>query len=106
MDTNSRNIVKFIATITVAALLIMAARYYAMSGPVEEPPVAAEVAMPKPSPVEPPVAEEEPVEESEVTEEDVEIRMGEPSVNIAQESANYQELAPPPEPAPEADLGQ
>ncbi|MGH8338029.1 MAG: hypothetical protein ACRETL_14675, partial [Gammaproteobacteria bacterium] len=96
MDTNSRNIVKFIATVTVAALLIMAARYYSMSGPVEAPPVAAEIAMPKPSPVETPVADEEPVEESEVTEEDVEIKMGEPSVNIVQESAGYQEMAPPP----------
>ena len=97
MDTNSRNIVKFIATITIAALLIMAARYYAMSGPVEEPPVAAEAATPQSAPVDVQATGEDLLDDTEepgVTEEDVEIKMGEPSVNIAQEAPTYPEPAP------------
>lgn len=97
MDTSSRNIVKFIGTITVAALLIMAARYYSMSEPAEAPPVAEEVATPKPAQVDIQATEEDSLddtEEPEVIEEDVEIKMGEPSVNIGQEAPTYSEAAP------------
>lgn len=96
MDNSSRNIVKFIATITVVALLVMAARYYAMSREIEAPPVVEEAVLPKPAPVETDLAGTEPEEtdEPEVIEEDVEIKMGEPSVNIAQEAPTYPEAAP------------
>lgn len=40
MDNSSRNIVSFIATITIAALVLMGAHFYAQSG--EEAPVAEE----------------------------------------------------------------
>lgn len=97
MDKGSRNIVRFIATITVAALLVMAARYYAMSRQVEPPPVAEEVAAPKSAPVDVQATEGDGLdeaEEPEVIEEDVEIKMGEPSVNIGQETPTYPEVAP------------
>ena len=104
MDNSSRNIVKFIVTITVAAIIIMAARYYAMSQEVTPPPVAQEKA---PDAALPPAevdagitAETGEVTENpdeDIIEEDAELQMGEPSVNL--------ETGGPPEayvPAPEA----
>lgn len=107
MDKSSRNIVTFIATITAAALLIMAARYYAQSNQTE--PVPAAEAAPKPvvSPstglaVDDLTGETDKggeSEEPEVIEEDYEIEMGRPSVEIGQPSqANPDAPSVPPPP--------
>lgn len=90
MDNSSRNIVKFIATITIVALVIMAARYYAESQKDVAPPEAVETAA---TPV--PEKSEAPVEANDddpdadlrnptgkIVEEDAQIVMGEPSVNL------------------------
>jgi hypothetical protein len=101
MDKSSRNIVVFIATITVAALLIMAARNYADSQKTERPADAAEkIAKPK-APVIDVSAEEpndqatDPLNQEEApVEEDAEIIMGEPSINL--EQGGTPDYAPPP----------
>jgi hypothetical protein len=94
MDNSSRNIVKFIGAITFAALLIMAARYYADSQKVEAPPeVAEEVVAKEPDPVEADDAEADGAEtnsddpqnaDEQVLEEDAQLIMGEPSLNLEQ----------------------
>lgn len=98
MDKSSRNIVAFIATITVAALLIMAARSYADSQKTARP---AEVAEKSKAPAvdanqdalaEPETDPQNP--EELVVEEDAEIIMGEPSMNL--EQGGTQNFAPPP----------
>ncbi len=96
MDNSSRNIVKFIGAITFAALLIMAARFYADSQKVEAPPEVAEKAVAKePDPVK---AEEPEADDTEtdadadelqnadgqIIEEDAQLIMGEPSLNLEQ----------------------
>ncbi len=101
MDTSSRNIVAFIATITVAALLIMGARYYAESQKTEKPTEVAEKAVKsETSTVD---ASEEVLAspetdlqnpDEEIVEEDAEIIMGEPSMNL--EQGGNQNYAPPP----------
>jgi hypothetical protein len=91
MDNSSRNIIKFIATLTIAALLIMAARYYAMSQDAEPQPAAtADKAAPKPEVV----GEEVPQDETsaaddEISDADTEIVIeelepinGEPSASV------------------------
>lgn len=87
MDNSSRNIVKFIVTITAAALLIMAARFYAQSQEEPMPVVAEESAETETAPVE--VTADDPTGETglenpdgEVIEEDAELIMGEPSMNL------------------------
>lgn len=106
MDNSSRNIVTFIATITFAAMLIMAARYYAMSGDVEALPVAEDTsAAATPSPAtsdSPEQSDASEAVESEVIEEDYEVKMGEPTVDIGTEVPT----APPPAlvPAPETPI--
>lgn len=91
MDNSSRNIVVFIATITLAALLFMVARDYAGSKHIEKPAEVAEMVVK----AEPPIVEtgEEPLDsaqadtqyqDEEIAEEDAEIVMGEPSVNLEQ----------------------
>jgi hypothetical protein len=112
MDNSSRNIVKFIIAITGAALLIMGARFYAESQKVAPPPEVVE------KPAVPEVVAEEPVDDAvlnpdddaqnpanQVIEEDAELIMGEPSMNL--EQGGTQTYAPPaqseplPEPQPE-----
>lgn len=103
MDNSSRNIVKFIGAITSAALLIMAARFYADSQKVEAPPEVAEKAVAKePEPVE---AEEPEADDAEtdadelqnadgqIIEEDAQLIMGEPSLNL--ELGGSSDYAPP-----------
>ena len=112
MDNSSRNIIKFIVAITGAALLIMGARFYADSQKVAPPvEVAEKTATPK-------VVVEEPAEETilnpdddtqnsatEVIEEDAELIMGEPSMNLEMGGASADappvQSAPSPEPQPE-----
>jgi hypothetical protein len=94
MDNSSRNIVKFIAAITFAALLMMAARYYADSQKVQAPAEVAEKASAKEevsesdTNVESEGAEANPddpkSEDEQIVEEDAELIMGEPSVNLEQ----------------------
>jgi hypothetical protein len=114
MDNSSRNIVKFIATITVAALLIMAARFYAQSQEEPMPAVAEEAAKAETLPVETtddPLAEpaddgadpENPSEQ--IVEEDAELIMGEPSVNLENGGATVY-LPQNPPPAEEAQVDQ
>jgi hypothetical protein len=108
MDNSSRNIIKFIATITIAALVIMAARYYAESQKVVAPTeVEDSSAKPAPETVEAPVAQsaEDPSADpqnpdGEIIEEDVQLIMGEPSMNIEQGGSSY--YAPQPQPAPQS----
>lgn len=87
MDNGSRNVVKFIATITFAALVIMAARFYAesqkqpMPAVAEEPADSATKSKALPAP-EPPVAPA-PAENSEfLNDEEIPAITGEPSVDI------------------------
>jgi hypothetical protein len=103
MDKSSRNIIAFIATITVAALLIMAARNYADSQKTEKPAdVAEKVVKPETKPADanaealanPESDMQNPDEE--IVEEDAEIIMGEPSVNL--EQGGNDTYAPPPGP--------
>ncbi len=91
MDNSSRNIVKFIAAITGAALLMMGARYYAESQKAPKPPeVAEKAATPEAPPAgitdevvaNPETDAQNPAED--VIEEDAEITMGEPSMNLEQ----------------------
>jgi hypothetical protein len=94
MDNSSRNIVKFIGAITFAALLIMAARYYSDSQKVEAPAeVTEEVVAKEPDPVETEEAEADDAEtntddtenpDGEIIEEDAQLIMGEPSLNLEQ----------------------
>lgn len=103
MDNSSRNIVKFIGAITFAALLIMAARYYADSQKVEAPAeVAEEVVAKEPDPVESEEAEADDAEtnpddpqnpDGEIIEEDAQLIMGEPSLNLEQGGSS--DYAPP-----------
>ncbi len=87
MDKNSQNVVKFIATITVAALLIMAARFYAESQKERMPSAPAEpVAQPvridaTPQAEQPP---QTPVQNGQpaIAEEQIPAITGEPSVDI------------------------
>jgi hypothetical protein len=115
MDNSSRNIIKFIATITVAALVIMGARYYAESqtvaAPTEVEDTSAKQAL---ETVEAPV-EQSPEEtgadpqnpDGETIEEDVQLIMGEPSMNIEQGGSSYYppqpQPAPPPQDAPQVE---
>ncbi len=114
MDDSSRNIIKFIATITVAALVIMAARYYAESQKVAAP---TEVEDTSSSPA--PETGEAPVEQSvkdssadpqsphgEIIEEDVQLIMGEPSMNIEQSGSSYSAPQPAPQPQVEPPVEQ
>ena len=91
MDNSSRNIVKFIATLTIAALLIMAARYYAMSQQAGPQPVATvEKALPEIEAAEEDVAEDETSaadeeirdSDTEVIIEELEPITGEPSAGV------------------------
>jgi hypothetical protein len=103
MDNSSRNIVKFISAITFAALLIMAARYYADSQKVEAPPEVEEKALAKePDPVEnegqaPDDAEADRDDaqnpDKQIIEEDAQLIMGEPSLNLEQGGSS--DYAPP-----------
>jgi hypothetical protein len=106
MDNSSRNIVKFIGAITFAALLIMAARYYADSQNVEAPAevaeVAEEVVAKDPEPVESEEAQADDAEtntddtenpDGEIIEEDAQLIMGEPSLNLEQGGSS--DYAPP-----------
>jgi hypothetical protein len=111
MDESSRKIVKFIAIVTAVVLAAMAARYYAQSQQVkpQSPIIEEKEAPPAPTAEElaaPPVEEEEA--EQEVIEEDAEIKMGEPSVNL--ETGGVPEYAPPAgeatPPAPEPSTGK
>ena len=87
MDKNSQNVVKFIATITLATLLIMAARFYAESQKEPMPSVPAE---PVTQPVKidaTPQAEQPPQtpvqdDQSAIAEEEIPAITGEPSVKI------------------------
>ena len=101
MDNSSRNIVAFIATITVAALLIMAARNYAESQKTEKPTEVAETAAKPETPAvdasdealaNPETDPQNP--DQEIVEEDAEIIMGEPSMNL--EQGGNETYAPPP----------
>lgn len=109
MDNSSRNIVKFIATITAAALLIMGARFYAQSQMESKPEVAEEVTTAEATPVEvtdDPLAETEDAvnpeadpqnPEEEIIEEDAELIMGEPSMNLEDGGTTiYLPQTPPP----------
>lgn len=106
MDNSSRNIIKFIVTITVAALVIMAARYYAESQNVAAPaefedttakPAPATAAAPAEESAQDPGADPQNPDGG-IIEEDVQLIMGEPSMNIEQGgSSNY---VPQPQPAP------
>ena len=103
MDNSSRNIVKFIAAITFAALLIMAARFYADSQKVEPPAEVAETPVAKePEPVESDEAAADDAEanpedsqnpDDQVIEEDAQLIMGEPSLNL--EQGGSPDYAPP-----------
>lgn len=92
MDNSSRNIVKFIATITVAALIIMGARYYAESQKRPMPGIAEKETSEGETPPAGALPEEELDEkaadpenpEDELIEEDAELIMGEPSMNLEQ----------------------
>lgn len=99
MDSASRNIVKFIATITVAALLILAARFYAESQKQPMPSVAEEPvgsvkkseALPAPEPTVTPA----PVENSEFqNDEEIPAITGEPSVDIESNNSGQQDSPP------------
>lgn len=87
MDKNSQNVVKFIATITLAALLIMAARFYAESQKEPMPSAPAEpVAQPvkidaTPQAKQPPQTPAQD-DQSAIAEEQIPAITGEPSVNI------------------------
>ncbi len=106
MDNSSRNIVKFIATITIAALVIMAARYYAESQKVSAPTVVEDPRTQlAPDKIEAPVEEsaEDPEADpqnpgGEIVEEDAQLIMGEPSMNLEQGGSSYYA----PQPAPQA----
>ena len=106
MDNSSRNIVKFIATITIAALVIMAARYYAESQKVSAPTVVEDpMTQPAPDKIEAPMEEgtEDPETDpqnpgGEIVEEDAQLIMGEPSMNLEQGGSSYYA----PQPAPQA----
>jgi hypothetical protein len=91
MDNSSRNIVIFIATITFAALLLMAARYYADGQKEAAPPTVEEVKTEKTDAATEPTDEEQAAldgEQSEdpenVPEEEDYPMMGEPTVNLEQ----------------------
>ena len=105
MDNSSRNIVKFIIAITGAALLIMGARFYAESQKAAPPTEIVEKA------AAPAVGKDEPVDEAlldsnddeqnpanEVIEEDAELIMGEPSMNL--ETGGTPTYSPPAQPEP------
>ena len=109
MDNSSRNIVKFIAAITFVVLLVMAARFYARSQEELMPAVAEEASKTEKAPVEvtdDPMAEtaedgsngtdpQDPDEE--LVEEDAELIMGEPSMNLENGGATvYLPQTPPP----------
>jgi hypothetical protein len=88
MDNGSRNIVKFIATITLAALLIMGVRYYAESQKQPMPSVAEEAVAPEKKSDSPPAPQPTttpaPIENSEFqNDEEIPAITGEPSVDIA-----------------------
>ena len=106
MDNSSRNIVKFVAVITASALLIMAARFYAESQKEPMPGAASEAASEPADPEseagsEPlPGAGELDGTEPEIIEEDAELKMGDPSVNLDQDRAPLEEPAPLSVPAP------
>ena len=102
MDNSSRNTVIFIATITFAALLIMAARYYAEAQKQPAPPTVEEAKQEKVDPAteltEDPVLDSEELEEGEELPEEEDFpAMGEPTVNLEQESGPASD-APAPQP--------
>lgn len=85
MDNSSSNIVKFIATITVAVLLLMAASYYAQSQKAPAQPAIVEKADPvKVDTVEPDPALsiDENSSEAEDPDEEIEPINGQPSADI------------------------
>ena len=100
MDKSSRNVVKFIATITLATLLIMAARFYAESQKAPMPSAPADpVAQPvngdlAPQAEQPPQA---PVENdlSANAAEEIPAITGEPSVNIESSEPTQPEVSNP-----------
>lgn len=120
MDNSSRNIVKFIATITVAALLIMGARFYAQSQEEPMPAVAEDAAETKPAAEEPTddalaEADEDGAEKSEtdpqnpdeeLVEEEAELVMGEPSMNLENGGGATIYLPETPPPAVETQVQQ
>lgn len=98
MDNGSRNIVKFIATITLAALLIMGVRYYAESQKQPMPSVAeepADSAKKSEAPPAPEPAAVAPTENSEFqSDEEIPAITGEPSVDITPSEQAGQEDFP------------
>jgi hypothetical protein len=85
MDNSSRNIVSFIATITIAALVLMGAHFYAQSG--EEAPVAEEKAVTQALPQNAVPASESDLAEAaldEVEDDDVVIREAEVVIEQAE----------------------
>jgi hypothetical protein len=96
MDSSSRNIVKFIATITFVALVIMAARFYAesqkepMPAALEEQPVNAEKVVTPPAP-EPQVLQPIDSPLPAGVGDEIPAITGEPSVNIAPSENNMEE---------------
>lgn len=97
MDNSSRNIVTFIATITMAALLLMAARFYADSQ--KEPmPSTAEEAAPQPDTAQTASGSEQspnsaPVQNdiADSASEEIPAITGAPSVNIEPSEPAQQE---------------
>jgi hypothetical protein len=96
MDNSSRNIVKFIVTITAAAMVIMAARFYAesqkepMPTAPKEQPVKAEEVVPPPAP-QPQLLEPVGSPLPAGVGEDSPSITGEPSVDIAPGETDMQE---------------
>jgi outer membrane receptor protein involved in Fe transport len=78
MDNSSRNIVNFIATITVAALVLMAANYYAQTQDTAAPAVEA---APVPATNSEELSEEE-IPSDETSDADEEIRASDTEVIV------------------------
>lgn len=100
MDNSSRNIVIFIATITFAALLIMAARFYAEAQKQPAPPTVEEAKQDKTEPpaeqTDDPALEGEELEEGEELPEEEDFpAMGEPTINLEQENGPASDAAAP-----------
>jgi hypothetical protein len=99
LDKNSRNVVKFIATITLAALLIMAARFYAESQMEPMPSAPADpVAQPVKIDATPKAkqAPQAPVQNDQSQNaEEIPAITGEPSVNIEPSEPVEQEGSSP-----------
>ena len=102
MDKSSQNIVIFIATITISALILMAAyQYRDVLAKPEAAPVPQTQAVPPLAPVDQAALDPDSSgDPEELPEEDGFPMMGEPTVNIDQSSdtAQYGATAPAPEP--------